>query len=79
MKKLKTNSVDSPYVAADLLTRIFFGFYRVREVNAIYECGWIFVSNEVNRAEAEKIQEKHEKQNPHLLYHIVPVYTFSKT
>jgi len=49
------------------------GVYRVCEVNTVYECGWIFVSNEVDIDEAIRTQEEFEKRCPHLNYSIVAV------
>lgn len=47
------------------------GVYRVCETNPIYECGWIFVSNELDIDDALDLQAKYEKERPHLTYSIV--------
>lgn len=47
------------------------GVYRVCETNPIYECGWIFVTNELSIEEAIEKQEWWEKNSPHLTYSIV--------
>lgn len=49
------------------------GFFRVCETNPVYECGWIFVSNELNIEDAIVHKERYEKLFPHLTYTIVPV------
>lgn len=56
-----------------VLKRDINGFYRVAEVNPVYKCEWIFVSNMVEIDEALKIKEEKEKHFPKFQYYIASV------